>query len=109
MVSRSAVLPPTHSCAHRGPLVNKEAMFVSDDHVPEEACGSDIAVFRRHGQGLDLPLTDALTHVHKALLAGMALLVLLHVIPPLVKPSSFVQDDSYFYMQIASNIVQGNG
>jgi hypothetical protein len=39
----------------------------------------------------------------------MAVLVLLHVLPPLLKPSSFVQDDSYFYMQVASNIARGNG
>ena len=36
-------------------------------------------------------------------------LILLHVVPPVFRPRAFFQDDSYFYMQIASNIVGGAG
>src|ERR1700752_1060436 len=40
---------------------------------------------------------------------GILALIVLHVMPPILRPRAFVQDDSYFYMQIASNIVGGAG
>ena len=36
-------------------------------------------------------------------------LILLTAYPALVSPQDFLQDDSYFYLQIASNIVAGYG
>jgi hypothetical protein len=38
-----------------------------------------------------------------------AALILLTAYPALVSPQNFLQDDSYFYLQIASNIVAGHG
>jgi len=84
-------------------------MLLQDHHTPQGARTGDLAIAGRRERGFEVSFIDQPTGVRTALFAGMALLVLLHAIPPLVKPSSFVQDDSYFYMQIASNIVQGNG
>lgn len=42
-----------------------------------------------------------------AALAGI--LLVLTVLPALLKPSEFLQDDSYFYLQIAHNIAIGKG
>jgi hypothetical protein len=36
-------------------------------------------------------------------------LIVLQLTPALLRPSEFVQDDSYFYLQIADNIVAGHG
>jgi hypothetical protein len=38
-----------------------------------------------------------------------ALLIVLTAYPALINPEGFLQDDSYFYLQIASNIVAGHG
>jgi hypothetical protein len=42
------------------------------------------------------------------LVFGIALLVM-YVLPAQLKPSHFLQDDSYFYLQVAHNIVEGRG
>ena len=39
----------------------------------------------------------------------MALLIASCMLPALMKPEQFMHDDSYFYLQVAHNIAQGNG
>lgn len=40
---------------------------------------------------------------------GIISLIALHTVPPFLRPGAFFQDDSYFYLQIASNIAGGAG
>jgi hypothetical protein len=47
--------------------------------------------------------------VPAATLTVAVLLLLLQLLPALLRPSEFVQDDSYFYLQIADHIVAGEG
>jgi len=47
--------------------------------------------------------------VPAATLMVAVLLLLLQLPPALLRPSEFVQDDSYFYLQIADHIVAGKG
>ena len=39
----------------------------------------------------------------------VGLLVACCLLPVLMKPAEFMQDDSYFYLQVAHNIAQGEG
>ena len=52
-------------------------------------------------------------HPRKALrhfsAAAAGVLLLLTVLPALLRPTEFLQDDSYFYLQIAHNIAAGQG
>jgi hypothetical protein len=43
------------------------------------------------------------------LLISFAIFFYLYALPAQISPSDFIQDDSYFYLQVASNIVKGNG
>lgn len=43
------------------------------------------------------------------MLALASLLLVLLVLPALLRPTEFLRDDSYFYLQIADNIVAGRG
>lgn len=45
----------------------------------------------------------------RATWAVAAVLLALQLLPALLKPAEFVQDDSYFYLQIADHIVAGDG
>jgi len=49
------------------------------------------------------------SRVPALLRATIVALSILHLVPPLLRPAQFLQDDSYFYLQIASNIVAGRG
>lgn len=52
---------------------------------------------------------SAYVHWRSAYKLLFAALVLLTAYPALVSPQNFLQDDSYFYLQIARNIVAGHG
>jgi hypothetical protein len=39
----------------------------------------------------------------------LSIALLLFVLPAQLRPSSFLHDDAYFYLQVASNILRGNG
>jgi hypothetical protein len=45
----------------------------------------------------------------RATLTVAAALLMLQLSPAILRPSEFVQDDSYFFLQIANNIVAGHG
>lgn len=46
----------------------------------------------------------------QALALGLlSVALLLFVLPAQLRPSSFLHDDAYFYLQVASNILRGNG
>ena len=55
-------------------------------------------------------MSESVIHLwHRGYQLLFVALILLTAYPALVSPENFLQDDSYFYLQIASNIVAGHG
>lgn len=54
-------------------------------------------------------MIDTRTRFRRPAAAALSTLLLLYALPVLIAPAHFIQDDAYFYLQVAHNVAAGNG